>query len=234
MPSRPIWAIPVALLAVAVLVGWPPTPAGAQPDADAATVAGWVQAFYDQTRTLSARFTQRYVNRVYQRTDLSRGRVRFKRPGRMRFDYDDPNGKVIVSDGSRLLAYEPGEDGGRGQYFERTLEDDQLSQALGLLMGTARLDRDFRFRLLDASRQGYADGYVLELRSRGRASPHYSRILLYVDGAEERRGVVHRVLIVDPQNNRNRFDLEDQRLNPPMPDRVFAWEPPEGARRIEP
>jgi outer membrane lipoprotein carrier protein len=183
---------------------------------------------------MSARFVQRYVNRVYQRTDVSRGRVRFKKPGRMRFDYDEPNGKVIVSDGERLTVYEPPDPGQRrGQYYRQAIGDAQLPAALSFLTGTGRLDEDFTFRLLDASALGYEDGQVLELRSR-RPTPHYSRILLYVDDDRQRRGVVHRVLIVDQSNNRNRFDFIDQRFNRDLADSVFAWRPPSNARRIQP
>ncbi|MCC6875991.1 MAG: outer membrane lipoprotein carrier protein LolA [Sandaracinaceae bacterium] len=199
----------------------------------ATTVAAWVQAFYDQTQTLSARFVQRYVSEVYQRTDVSRGTVRFKKPGRMRFDYDEPNGKVVVSNGRTLVVYEPGDEGGAGQYFEQAMTDAQVPLALGFLTGTGRLDRDFSFRSLDPTQQGFPSGQVLELRAR-RPTPHYSRILLYVDADPARRGVVHRVLIVDQANNRNRFDFLEQRRNPELADTLFDWRPPAGARRVQP
>ena len=226
--------VAIALLAGAISwTGAPPV--AAQDDApDAATVAAWVQGFYDQTRSMSARFVQRYVNRVYQRTDVSRGQVRFRKPGRMRFDYDEPNGKVIVSDGERLTVYEPPDPGQqRGQYYRQAMSESQLPAALGFLTGTGRLDDDFNFRLLDASALGYDEGQVLELRSR-RPTPHYARILLYVDDDPRRRGVVHRVLIVDSSQNRNRFDFLEQRFNRSIPRSVFAWRPPDDARRIQP
>lgn len=224
-----------ALIGALALVPISPTAAQTENAPGASTIAAWVQAFYDQTRSLTARFRQRYVSRVYQRTDESEGQVRFARPGRMRFDYDAPNGKVIISDGNRLLVYEPpGEGQQRGQYFEQELDDAQLPQALGFLMGTGRLDRDFRFRRLNPEAYHFEDGQILELRARGEPSPHYERILLYVDDREDRRGVVHRVLIVDAQGNRNRFDFTQQRLNRDLGDDVFTWRPPSNAQRIEP
>jgi outer membrane lipoprotein carrier protein len=196
---------------------------------EASTVAAWVQTFYDQTQTMSARFVQRYTNAVYQRTDTSRGNVRFKKPGRMRFDYDEPNGKVIVTSGDQLLVYEPIQ-GGAGQYYEQRMAEAQLPAALSFLTGTGRLSQDFTFRLLNMQ---YEAGEVLELRSR-RPTAHYSRILLFVDSNPARRGVVHRVLILDHANNRNRFDFVEQQLNREVADSVFSWRPPRGARRIQP
>src|SRR5687768_9546747 len=78
-------------------------------DGSADAVAAAVQGFYDQTRDVSAAFFQTYVNKLYQRTDRSQGKVVFKKPGMMRWDYDQPNGKVIASDGKMLRVYEPGE-----------------------------------------------------------------------------------------------------------------------------
>lgn len=200
----------------------------------AATVASWVQSFYDQTRTMSSRFTQRYHNRVYNRTDTSQGRVRFRKPGMMRFDYDRPNGKIIVTNGERLLVYEPPSSGsGAGQYYEQAMGDAQLPAALSFLTGTGRLEDDFTFRLLDARRLGFTQGQVLELRSR-RPTPHYSRILLFVDSDPQRRGVVHRVLIEDQAHNTNTFDFQQQQLNRDVPESEFRWRPPRGAHRIQP
>jgi outer membrane lipoprotein carrier protein len=235
-------ALGVGLFSLAAVIGGlalsvgPERVARAQQAAapDAPTIAAWVQRFYDQTTSMNARFVQRYTNRVYSRVDTSRGTVRFKKPGMMRFDYDQPNGKVIVSDGQRLLVYEP-PDGGRGagQYYEQEMANAQLPAALAFLTGTGRLADDFTFRRLDPVRQRYPDGQVLELRPRA-PTPHYSRILLYVDDDPQRRGVVHRILIVDSTNNENRFDFEQQQFNREIPENTFRFRPPRGARRIQP
>src|SRR5690606_36814800 len=125
----------------------------------------------------------------------------------MRWDYAAPNGKVIVSASKRLLAYVPGEGDEPGLVFERAISDSELPQALAFLTGTGRLEDDFTFRLLDATAQGFRGGYVLELLPK-RESPHYERILFYVDAEPKRAGLVHRVLIIDSAGNRNRFDFK--------------------------
>ena len=58
--------------------------------------------------------------------------------------------------------------------------------------------------------------------------------ILFVDDDESRRGVVHRIMIVDSSNNVNRFDFLEQRLNRDVPESVFRWRPPAGTRRIQP
>jgi outer membrane lipoprotein carrier protein len=212
-------------------------PTGAQPGAasavpDARMVAAAVQAFYEQTKDVSATFYQTYVNKLYQRTDRSSGRVVFKKPGKMRWDYDKPNGKVIVSNGSKLLVFEPGEEGDKGQVVEQQIGQAQLPQAMAFLMGTGRLEDDFTFRLLDAQREGYGGGDVLELRPK-QPTPHYDRILFYVERNPALRGLVRRLLIIDGSGNRNRFDFSALKFNTSVGEQVFSWRPPEGTRRVQ-
>lgn len=199
----------------------------------AESVAATVQAFYDQTKAVEANFHQTYYNRLYDKLDKSSGKVQFQKPGKMRWDYAAPNGKIIVSNGKRLLIYEPGEDGDKGQVFERSLAESELPQALAFLTGAGKLAEDFSFRLLDAKQQGFAGGYVLELIPK-RPSAHYERILFYVDSDPSRAGIVHRVLIVDASGNRNRFDFQQMRFNRSLDKKPFEWQPPAGARRIQP
>jgi outer membrane lipoprotein carrier protein len=213
-----------------------PTATGA-PTASAAAardervVAASVQAFYDQTRDVSASFHQTYVNTLYQRTDRSRGRVVFKKPGKMRWDYAQPNGKVIVSDQDTLLVYEPGDEGEKGQVVEQKISQAQLPAAMAFLTGTGRLSEDFDFRLLDAAREGFPGGDVLELRAKV-PSAHYDRILFYVESRPQVRGLVRRLLIIDAEGNRNRFDFTELKFNAGVADAMFRWTPPAGTRRV--
>ena len=222
---------PLVWLLVAAL--GPPAVARADAAADdkARQVAFAVQAFYDQTKSVEAEFHQTYYNRLYDRYDRSNGSVRFQKPGKMRWDYAAPNGKIIVSNGKRLSVFEPGEGKEPGQVFERAISDSELPLALSFLTGTGKLADEFTFRLLDAAQQGFAAGYVLELLPKTK-NPHYERILFYVDADPKRVGLVHRVLIVDGSGNRNRIDFKAPRFNRAIEARIFDWQPPKGTRRV--
>ena len=212
-------------------------PALAQERLNARQVAALVQSFYDQSTSFQAEFRQQQYTKVYDRTESARGRVVFEKPGKMRWDYAEPNGQVFVSDGAQLLVYQPPEEGERhGQLIERSMNEHQLPQAFSFLTGTGRLDRDFRFRLLDARREGFRGGYVLELRPR-EPTPQYDRVLFFVRLMERggrRAGVIHRVLIIDSAGNRNRFDFSSMRFPGDVPDARFRYRPPAGTRRVRP
>ena len=200
-------------------------------------VASLVQSFYDQSPTFQANFRQTQYTKVYDRTERASGRVVFEKPGKMRWDYAEPNGQVFVSDGEKLLVYQPPETGERnGQLIERSMSEHQLPQAFSFLTGTGRLDRDFRFRLLDSRRSGFSSGYVLELRPR-EPTPQYDRVLFFVRVVERegrRAGVIQRVLIIDSTGNRNRFDFSRMRFPSDVPETRFRFRPPPGTRRVRP
>lgn len=193
-------------------------------------VAGWVQRFYDQTTTLQTSFFQTYYHRMYRRYQRSAGRLRVSKPGRIRFDYARPNGKVIVSDGRLLTLYQPDEENGAGQHVVRPVGEVALPAAFSFLTGEGDLRADYRTRLLSASAYRFR-GQILELRPRT-LDPNIRRVLLYVDGHASRRGVVHRLRIDDPEGNRNKFEFRRLRFNRSIADDTFAWRPPRGSRPI--
>jgi outer membrane lipoprotein carrier protein len=226
--QAPTSAAPVAKPKPAVAAS--PAPA-ASPDA-ARQIAATVQSFYDQTKDLSASFFQTYVNKVYDRTDRSQGKVTFKKPGRMRWDYAKPNGKIIVAASGKFTLFEPGDEpGDQGQVIEQNFNESDLPQAMAFLMGTGRLADDFDFRLLDAAREGYPAGQVLELRPL-KPNPHFDRLLFYVETAASLRGLVRRLVIIDSTGNRNRFDFSEFKFNTGAPESTFTWKPPATARRV--
>lgn len=191
-------------------------------------VAASVQDFYDHTTSVEADFQQFFWTRVYSRTTSSRGRLRIARPGRIRFDYTEPTGKVVVGNGDSFVYFEPGDDGTAGQYYRATT--DVASRALGFLTGTSRLDRDFTFAL-HASTTGPANTDCLELRPRA-PDPHYTRIRLYVSRPAATRGVVMQVAIEDGDGNWNTFRFSGFHFNRELDAGTFDYTPPSGAREI--
>lgn len=204
---------------------------------DAAVVVGLVQSFYDQTKTLQAEFEQTRYTRLYDRYDRASGKVVFKKPGMMRWDYAQPNGQVFVSNGKKLLIYQPPEEGEkRGQLIERALGEDQLPSAFSFLIGGGDLEKDFEVRLLEHDNDKFKDGYVLQLIPR-KPTPNYEQLVFYVrtlTNGGKRAGIVQRVLIIDTAGNRNRFDFSKIKFNRDVPDKRFSYRPPKGTEKVTP
>jgi outer membrane lipoprotein carrier protein len=226
----------VIALGIALVVG--PGAAAEEAEAlDPAVVVALVQSFYDQTKTLQAEFQQTRYTRLYDRYDRASGNVVFKKPGMMRWDYAKPNGQVFVSNGKKLLIYQPPEAGEkRGQLIERALHEDQLPSAFSFLLGRGDLDKDFEVRLLEHDNESFKDGYVLQLIPR-KPTPNYEQLVFYVrtlTSNGKRAGVVQRVLIIDAAGNRNRFDFSKLKFNRDVPDKRFSYRPPRGTDRVTP
>ncbi len=74
---------------------------------DVPALAAKVNQHYDHMRTLEAKFTETYTGVGISRTES--GTLVMKKPGRMRWDYDQPRRKLFLTDGHTAWFYVPGE-----------------------------------------------------------------------------------------------------------------------------
>src|SRR5687767_2645714 len=91
----------VALLAVL------PAGTGRAADLTAPELAQALQKKIDSIRDFSADFTHTYQGGVLKRQLTERGRLMVKKPGKMRWDYTQPERKEFVSDGTKIYFYIP-------------------------------------------------------------------------------------------------------------------------------
>src|SRR5512146_347402 len=125
-----------ALLA-ALLVAAPAAP----PPADRAIeLARKVQGYYEATRDLEARFQQTYTYAGFGRRQVSSGTLKVKKPGMMRWDYEQPTRKTVAVKGARLVQYEPAEN---QAYVDDKFDASAMSAAVTFLLGKGDLAREF-------------------------------------------------------------------------------------------
>ena len=94
------WCVVLLTLCLGIV-----TPLRAQTDVHA--IASKVDARYDQMHSLEARFTETYSGAGLTRTES--GTLLLKKPGKMRWDYDQPRPKLFVTDGRTAWFYVLGE-----------------------------------------------------------------------------------------------------------------------------
>ena len=197
--------------------------ATAEPDAE--SIADRVQAFYDKTQTFSADFAQRYTIKAYGRTKDSRGKVMFEKPGKMSWRYTS-NGNRVVADGKLLRVYEEE----NKQLYEQPMDQSQYPAALMFLVGGGNIKQSFKLEKLDAGRAGFEGGWVIAGEPK-EPTPAYQKLILYVDGKTNQ---VRRVMLIDAQGNRNRFDFSNPVVNKKPPPDEFKFVPPKGTKVIKP
>lgn len=185
-----------------------------------------VQAFYDKAQTFSSDFVQEYTIKAYNQKKSSKGHVVFAKPGKMDFTYTEPKDNRVVSDGQKLRAYEAA----NKQMYESAVDKSQHPAALSFLTGTGKLADAFVFQLFDGAAMAFPGGQVL-VGAPKQANPAYEKVLFYVDAQTSQ---VRRVLIIDGQGNRNRFDFVNPQVNTPVTATQFTFTPPPGTTIIKP
>lgn len=62
--------------------------------------------FLERVQSMRADFRQQIVNGKQEVLEEARGRMTLKRPGRFRWDYEEPYKRVVVADGEKLWLFE--------------------------------------------------------------------------------------------------------------------------------
>jgi outer membrane lipoprotein carrier protein len=201
-------------------------PASGAPTVDQAVTC--VQKVYDQSQTFASEFSQRFWVKAYNTEKNSHGHVTFVKPGKMSWSYDDEQsrGNRVVSDGAVIKVYEAS----NKQMYEQPVDKSQYPAALSFLTGTGKLADAFNFELKTGQEMNYPNGLVL-VGTPKQATAAYSKVLFYVDQGTSQ---VMRVLIIDGQGNRNRFDFKNAKVNEAVSPELFRYTPPPGTSIIHP
>lgn len=197
--------------------------ASALPVMSAGDVAAKIQATYQAITTYEADFDQQFDMKAFGDKKTSKGHVTFEKPGKMRWDYTDPKDNLVVSDGTTLWSFVQKDKAARTMQ----LKDSQMPTALAFLTGKGDLTKEFTLTLLEMKE--FKGGYVLKGVPKT-ATNLYSYVCFYVDGTTFQ---VRRVLIVDAQDNRNRFDFTKPAVGNKYDASKFKWTPPAGVTVVK-
>ena len=187
--------------------------------APAAALARRIEQRHHRVADLTARFVQTYRSGLLAQEIVEKGVVSLKRPGRMLWEYRDPEKKTFVSDGKTFYFYIPAD----RQVIVREQAGQRGIPAL-LLSGRDDLLAEFDATLEESPAPGRQR---LRLTPK-KADPEVERVFLDVDGADRIRAVRVR----DAQGNESLFEFDAIRENVGLPDRLFRFEVPRGVEVI--
>ncbi len=207
---------PVLLLALAV-----PCSFGQTTGATGASLAvlKQVDSHYNRLGSLRTRFTERYTGLGMDRTES--GMLLLKKPGRMRWDYAAPAGKVFVLDGKFAWSYTPGD--AQVQRLPAKQMDD-LRSPLRFLLGHTQLQKELERISVTADLGGYRIAGV----PKGMGE-RVKELVLNVTA----EGRITRIVLEEIDGAKTEFDFEGSEENVPVPEGEFRYTPPAGVAVVE-
>ncbi len=188
-------------------------------DADLTTVLKGVESRYNRAKTLQVFFHERYTGQGRPRQSES-GQLTLRKPGKMRWDYTVPEGKLFISDGKQVYLYNPG----LNRVERMPLKDSEDMRApLAFLLGKLDFNKEFRDLVLKVE----GADFVITANAKSDKLP-YDKIEMRVSASSE----IRRLVISGQDNSVLVFEFDQEKLNPHVDDARFKFQMPAGATLV--
>jgi outer membrane lipoprotein carrier protein len=183
-------------------------------------LAGRIDKHYDSLHSLQVNFTQTYEGMGMNRREA--GVLLLKKPGRMRWTYSNPVGKLFVLDGHDGYFYSPGDTTAQRVPVKQL---DDLRSPLRLLLGHAKLAKELTGLAIDPDGNGV---YTLTGIPRGLEK----RVAMFSITATA-EGVIQSMQVEETDGVRNTFVFSNEKPNAAAPDSAFVFAPPDGVHVVD-
>lgn len=172
-----------------------------------------VDRHYDNLHSLKAGFTESYNGLGMTRTES--GTLLLEKPGRMRWDYNSPPGKVFLLDGKYAWSYAPGD-----PQVQRipAKELDDLRSPLRFLLGHTDLEKEMSNLTLVPAANG---AFVLSGQPKGQEQ-RITRLALTVTAA----GTITGIEMEEADGALTRFSFTGEQTNAPVAPESFHFKAP--------
>lgn len=214
------------VLALAVL-----TPlASAQASEEVKEVIKKLQARYEQTRDLSAEFKQTTKIEGFATPIQSTGKMYIKKPGRLRWDYADPNVEEIYVNQNDVKMYVPE----HKQVLVGKLTQMAASQApLQLLQGAAKLEEQYDLDLSRAGDKGEGGLPLINLLPKQDGNEAVRTVTRIVLEVQPKTYFIRRVAIHELSGNVSTFEFSNLKPNSGLKPGLFEFTVPPGVEVVK-
>jgi outer membrane lipoprotein carrier protein len=178
-----------------------------------------VDKYYNGLHSLRTAFTETFHGMGIDREES--GTLLLRKPGKMRWSYSHPAGKVFVLDGKYAWFYSPGD-----AQVERVsaAQLDDLRSPLRFLLGHTQLQKELVGLMVSSGPGG------LELS--GVPKGMEKRVEKIVLGVTP-EGVIHSMSITETDGAQTSFTFKDSVADAPAPDSEFVFNPPAGVPVVD-
>ena len=179
-----------------------------------------VENRYNRTQSLKLDFSESYAG-TGRPVASDSGVLYLRKPGRMRWEYSTPAGKLFLSDGKEVFLYSPEE---RQATRSKLKESEDMRAPLAFLLG--KLDFGREFKSFEMRSEGESTWIVAAPKSDSLA---YTKVefLATPDGG------IHRVRVTGQDQSKLDFTFSNERDNVPVPESLFRFQAPPGVQVVE-
>ena len=171
--------------------------------------------------------------------EVAEGTLKYKKPKKLRLEFEPPRDEIDVSDGKFFWVYKPREN----QVEKYQLAEGETTELgffeFGYEGSVEKAKKNYSIEMISTSDAGGPAGkdegtYILKLTPKPSATemPQYNEIILWVDDSIWLP--VRMELYESDGEIINRIELWEIRINEPLDDNVFQFEVPEGVEVVEP
>lgn len=186
-------------------------------------IAERVDQHYNRLRSLRSDFVEIYAGAGLSRREA--GELWLLKPGKMRWDYNQPRPKLFVTDNKTAYFYVPGDRQARRMSVKK-LED--FRSPIRFLLGHTKLEKEFDHLTISSENALDAGNVVLQgvpLNMRERVS----RVALEVTPS----GQITRIFIEELDGSTTDFRFSNIQEDLPVKSEFFRFKLPEGVQLIE-
>jgi outer membrane lipoprotein carrier protein len=190
------------------------------------SVIDGIQKKYEQINNFQALFTQTSEVKALNKTQNAQGEVWFKKPGKMRWNYNTPNKDQIVSDGNTLWFYDEDEE----QVIETPLgQVSETQSTTTLLSGLGNIKELFNASFAEPTDIDLNNGYLVDLVPKGEED--YNKVTISVNKNDM---MVNTIYLYDAFGNLTTVTLKDIKTDTKVADSLFNFITPEGTEVVKP
>lgn len=196
--------------------------------ADAREIIKKVQARYEQTKDLQADFIQTTRIEGFATPIASKGRVFIKKPGRLRWDYLEPDVEEIYVNQNYVQMYVPQ----HKQVLVGQLTRMAASPApLQLLQGVAKIDEHFEVEPTPGTPRGAGGLPLVTLRPKS-ARDSVQNVEKIVLELQAKTYFIKVVSIHEVSGNVSSFEFTNLKPNTGLSNKLFVFEVPAGVEVV--
>jgi outer membrane lipoprotein carrier protein len=191
--------------------------AAVSPDLDPILKA--IENRYNHAQSLKLDFSETYVA-SRRPTQTESGVLYLRKPGRMRWEYSNPAGKIFLADGKDTWLYNP-EDHRAEKSSLKMSEDDRAP--LAFLLGKLDFHKDFQ----SFESHSDASGSWISAHPKSQNLP-YTQVE-FLAGPD---GQIHRVRVTNQDQSKLEFTFSNEQLNAPVAPSLFVFRAPAGVEIV--